>query len=86
MAKMSLLAEHKPTKSGHILICQVCCIKWPCRVAHERVSNHCRSCGALIWWGLSKAGKPCPFNVVDGERTEVSHFTTCPDASRWSKR
>lgn len=50
------------------------------------VIQHCRSCGALVWWGKTGKGKPCPFDVVDGARTAISHFSTCPDAKQWSKR
>jgi len=48
--------------------------------------EHCRSCGALIWWGKTAAGKPNPFDVVDGARTAVTHFSTCPQARTWSGR
>ncbi len=48
--------------------------------------EHCRSCGAPVMWGKTKSGKWCPFDVQNGEKTEVSHFTTCPDASKWSKK
>jgi hypothetical protein len=41
----------------------------------------CRSCGAPITWGLTAAGKRCPFNP-DG----TSHFGTCPDAKTWTKK
>jgi hypothetical protein len=57
----------------------------------------CRSCGAPIWWGYTKTGKRCPFNValkgIDRtteqpvyEMTEISHFTTCKDAKMWTRR
>lgn len=48
--------------------------------------QRCRSCGAPVWWGKTAAGKWNPFDVVDGERTRVTHFSTCPQASQWSKR
>jgi hypothetical protein len=48
--------------------------------------QRCRSCGALVWWGTTKAGKSNPFDVVDGARTAVTHFSTCPQARQWSKR
>jgi hypothetical protein len=48
--------------------------------------TQCRSCGALIWWGRTAAGKRCCFDVVDGARTAITHFSTCPDARGWSKR
>lgn len=46
----------------------------------------CRSCGQSVYWGFTAKGKRCPYDVVDGEATTVSHFTTCPDAKQWSKR
>lgn len=47
----------------------------------------CRSCNAPVYWGFTARGKRCPFNVgEDGVATEISHFTTCPQAGRWSKR
>jgi hypothetical protein len=47
--------------------------------------EHCRSCGALIWWGKTRAGRSNPFDVVDGARTNITHFSTCPDANKWGK-
>ena len=46
----------------------------------------CRSCAAPVYWSTTDAGKLCPFNVVDGEPTRVSHFTTCPEARNWTKK
>lgn len=54
-------------------------------VSEVRVER-CRSCGAAIVWGYTKNGRPCPYDFVDGQATTVSHFATCPQASRWSKR
>jgi hypothetical protein len=48
--------------------------------------EHCRSCGALIWWGSTRKGKSNPFDVIDGVRTAVTHFSTCRDARQWSRR
>jgi hypothetical protein len=48
--------------------------------------QRCRSCGALTWWGLTAKGRQCPFDVVDGARTAISHFSTCPDAKNWKRR
>jgi len=45
----------------------------------------CRSCGQAIWWGKTVNAKRNPYDVVDGQRTAISHFTTCPDARQWSK-
>lgn len=50
--------------------------------------ERCRSCQAPVWWGLTKNGKRCPFDydLVTGQPTETSHFTTCPQARTWTKR
>jgi hypothetical protein len=48
--------------------------------------ERCRSCQARVWWGKTAAGKSNPFDVVDGKRTAVTHFSTCRDARDWSKR
>jgi hypothetical protein len=48
--------------------------------------SHCRSCSAPIWWGTTAAGRRNPFDVIDGVRTAISHFSTCPQANSWSKR
>jgi hypothetical protein len=39
----------------------------------------------MIAWGDSPTGKRTPYDVVDGQPTTVSHFTTCPDAKAWSR-
>lgn len=44
--------------------------------------QYCRSCGAAIEWRLTPAGKRCPYDAG----TETSHFGTCPDAKRWTKK
>lgn len=48
----------------------------------------CNSCQAPIWWGETAAGKRCPFNwdLVTATPTNESHFRTCKDAKRWSKK
>lgn len=56
------------------------------RVEAAREVAHCRSCNAPVWWGETAAGKRCPFDVIDGARTQQSHFATCPQAVGWSKR
>jgi hypothetical protein len=48
--------------------------------------EHCRSCGAQIWWGRTKAGRACPFDIVDGRHTAITHFSSCPNARSHSKR
>lgn len=41
----------------------------------------CRSCGAAVVWAKTDSGKWCPYDP-DG----ASHFTTCPDAGKWSRK
>lgn len=41
---------------------------------------NCRSCGTLILWVITAKGKRAPYNA-DG----VSHFATCPSASKWRR-
>jgi len=48
--------------------------------------QHCKGCGALIWFGLTRAGKRNPFDVVDGARTAVTHFSTCPEVRQFERR
>lgn len=43
----------------------------------------CKLCGAPMYFGYTEAGKRCPYDVVDGEPTRVSHFTTCPKVGTW---
>jgi len=44
----------------------------------------CRVCRAPVYFGYTPAGKRCPFDVVDGEPTRVSHFTTCAKVREWT--
>lgn len=48
--------------------------------------QRCRVCPAEIWFGRTKAGKPCPFDVVNGARTAITHFSTCPNVRRFGSR
>ncbi len=41
----------------------------------------CRSCGAPVFWRITRKGTPAPFDP-DG----TSHFATCPQAATWRKR
>lgn len=50
--------------------------------AEKAKVEHCRSCGAPVEWRKTAKGRWCPYDAG----TEVSHFETCPDAARWSKR
>lgn len=56
------------------------------RIDQSAVIRHCGTCGATIWWGFTRAGRRNPFDVVDGQRTAVTHFSTCPSAKLHSKR
>lgn len=47
--------------------------------------QHCKVCGALIWFGYTATGKRCPFDVVDGARTTITHFSTCPEVRQFEK-
>ena len=42
----------------------------------------CKSCGALIYFVLTKTRKPMPMSVATGE----THFADCPQAKQWSKK
>jgi hypothetical protein len=47
--------------------------------------TRCKVCGAPMWWGLTKAGKRCPFDVTGGVRTAVTHFSTCPEVRQFER-
>lgn len=47
-----------------------------------KATERCRSCGAPVEWRRTANGKWCPYDAG----TETSHFQTCPDAQKWSKR
>lgn len=46
----------------------------------------CRSCGKPVYFGFTKAGKRCPYDVIEGEPTDTSHFTTCTEPGKWSRK
>ena len=46
----------------------------------------CRACGAQIAFVRTAAGRQAPMNVEDGFVTGVSHFATCPQANRFTRR
>jgi len=63
-------------------------------------TGHCRSCGAIIDWYQTPAGKGMPLNAGavhlrttgGGPRPEVgefdaadTHWATCPQAAAWKK-
>jgi hypothetical protein len=43
---------------------------------------HCRGCGAGIYWVRTPAGANMPVDPGTG----VSHFSTCPQAARFSRK
>lgn len=61
-------------------------IRMPADIAPAR----CRSCGAPIYWAETANKKLCPYNVARDEDGNPaigsSHFGTCPDSARWSRR
>jgi hypothetical protein len=56
--------------------------------------GNCRSCGALIIWFKTSAGKNIPINaetVLPEDYTlelprHISHFVTCPQAGEFRKK
>jgi hypothetical protein len=47
----------------------------------------CKVCHRSIYFGYTAKGKRCPYDITDeGEPTEVSHFTTCPNIRDWTDR
>lgn len=56
------------------------------RIDPKAPVRHCGTCGGTIWWGFTRAGRRNPFDVVDGQRTAVTHFSTCAQAREWSRR
>lgn len=40
----------------------------------------CRSCGAEMWWVVTRAGKNMPVNPDD-----TPHWGTCPESKDWQK-
>lgn len=49
----------------------------------------CRSCGAPIYWTVTKAGKRAPMDLDPATQAPldppVNHFVTCPDSKGWKK-
>ena len=60
------------------------------------MATTCKSCGAAIVWGTTRAGKSVPLDAEfvtglldeDGQIIKLrrSHFATCPNAAQHSKR
>lgn len=46
----------------------------------------CRTCGAPIQFVRTAAGRFAPMDVEDGFVTGMSHFATCPQASRFKRK
>lgn len=60
------------------------------------VTTRCRSCGALVRWGTTIAGKPMILNAnagvpqrgIDGKLSvpaSATHWATCPNAKQHKK-
>lgn len=43
----------------------------------------CRVCSQPVYFGFTAKGKRCPYDVIDGEPTTTSHFTTCTKVDVW---
>lgn len=62
--------------------------------ASDMAIPRCRSCGAAIVWVRTTSGKAMPVNAGSatvGDLTfepgrHVSHFSTCPDASKFRRK
>lgn len=46
----------------------------------------CRVCHQPVYFGFTAKGCRCPYDVVDGEATTISHFTTCAKVDDWKDR
>lgn len=46
----------------------------------------CRSCGAAIYFAQTKNHRLGPFDMVGDTPTDVSHFKTCNDPKRFSRK
>jgi hypothetical protein len=47
--------------------------------------QQCRVCHKPLYFGYTKLGKRCPYDITDeGEPTEISHFTTCARVKDWN--
>jgi hypothetical protein len=57
----------------------------PVAAPSTRVAR-CDECDAPIVWGRTANNKPCPYDAdAQGNKTEVSHFSTCTNPKRFSK-
>ena len=48
--------------------------------------KRCSTCDAPIIWFDTPGGNRAPFDVVDGQKTAINHFTTCPHAKQHRKK
>lgn len=48
-----------------------------------RLVSPCRVCLQPIYFGTSERGRRCPYDVVNGQPTRVSHFTTGACVKAW---
>ena len=47
--------------------------------------KRCKVCPALVWFGFTANGKRNPFDVIDGQRTAVTHWSTCKNVRAFEK-
>lgn len=55
------------------------------RTGSSALVKPCKLCNAPMYFGFTDAGRRCPFDVVDGEPTRISHFTTCPNVRQMDR-
>jgi len=60
--------------------------EYTARMGQPPVPRACSTCGALMWWGYTRNQRRNPYDFVDGNFTNISHFSTCPDRKLHSRR
>lgn len=56
-------------------------------VASVLFLRRCEACGQKLAFVRTASGKAAPMEIdADGNVTTVNHFTTCPEARRFSRR
>jgi hypothetical protein len=55
-------------------------------IPEDAPQRSCSSCGAAIFWILTRAGKPMPVRRVEGKSTGTSHFIDCPNGPQHRRR
>ena len=47
--------------------------------------KRCSVCPAEIWFGFTANGRRNPFDVIDGQRTAITHWSTCKNVRAFEK-